>query len=375
MIALAEPLVGHAAPRSPCRSSARHGCRRRGCARSAARPRSSRRRSPHGPRPAGPCGRGLLACHSARGGDRGLPCPGWRARRHSRRPADRPPRPPAGRSCRSARAQRSLMPPVHEAVGLVGRRVQPCGDFAPLALPSRRRRRRPARKSASPMTIAAAAEGRLMVVLSQLFSSTLRRLVARATGTIGRPEMRASVTMPSPACARRAVRNVGDHATLLPASSDAFQQDQRLRAALVAMSWYPRVRPSHARASKPNFSATSALSSASRAAREHRRQRFAARIERRRQQMLAVPQREDRRRHAPDSFSECRSIRRPAGWWRARSAARAPTASRSRPWRSATAPSGLRIFLQSAFSGPTRRCFFAGGFRRHRRDGTVAHAS
>ncbi len=69
------------------------------------------------------------------------------------------------------------------------------------------------------MTTVPRPKGRLMVVLSQLLSSTLRRLVATAKATIGRPESFANVTMPNPAwrgvpCGMSAIM-----ATLRPAAS------------------------------------------------------------------------------------------------------------------------------------------------------------
>ena len=114
----------------------------------------------------------------------------------------------------------------------------------------------------SPTVSDACPNGRLIVVLSQLFSITLRRLVASAIGRIVRPDRRASVTMPRPAsrgvpCGMSAIM-----ATFLPPSS-AFLRAISARAPPFSRCFVFSRPPEPRTASKPIFSITSAFISAS----------------------------------------------------------------------------------------------------------------
>ena len=168
-----------------------------------------------------------------------------------------------------------------------------CGQFLALALHLGFVGIRPARRSALPARRRERPNGRLIVVLSQLFSSTLRRLVAMATGMIGRPERRASSddaqARPRAACraeCRRSCRRC------LPALERLFQGNQRRAPPLSRCR--PSSRPPEPRtASMPNFSITMRIEFGVGAARHHRDEPALARIDGRRQQMLAVPERED----------------------------------------------------------------------------------
>ena len=89
-------------------------------------------------------------------------------------------------------------------------------------------------QTGSPMTMASVENGRLMVKALQL-GMAMKRLVAMANGTTGRPDSEASVAMPSPARRAGPGGTSAVMATVAPLASARSDFAQSRRAAAIAL--------------------------------------------------------------------------------------------------------------------------------------------
>ena len=172
--------------------------------------------------------------------------------------------------------------------------------------PSRARRRPAATWMRSPTTMAPRPNGLPRLARSQELKSK-RRLVTTAVGAIGRPESRASATMPAPATRAR-LGTSAVIATDTPPRARAAFRAWRERRPCAAMRSRPSTRAADRRDAEPTQGdRVDAAVAMARDQRGHARDR--ARPGEGNHEVLAVPHRHDQRRLAGDRGVDVRRAR------------------------------------------------------------------